>query len=300
METRDLPVAVNRLTKDLDLKVLRWAFSRKIVSTHEELTQIQLQKINYFAGYLFPQSSGQGLEWIMKCFLWLFILDDIQEKIAEGEFQEVIQALGSESKKENSLLDDPMVLAWFELKSELSARSDSEWLYQWNSHWQDFLSGQLWEKRNKSAGRIPDLLDYQLNRLYVSGVYLSFQLLKAEHQPLPSCQSEHLEYKIARWICLSNDLISADKEIQSKDVHNELIIMAHLSEGNLSSAKKYLEREKNRLQDEIEKLSLEFSNSASDCQDWLEGLQLLMGGCAYWSNEVTLRYGTYLNGVSRT
>jgi hypothetical protein len=300
MEANHLPVAVNRLTKDLDLKVLRWAFSRKIVSTHEELTQIQLQKINYFAGYLFPLSSSKDLEWIMKCFLWLFILDDVQEKIAEGEFQAVIQALRPESKEENSFLDNPMVVTWFELKSELSARFDSDWLSEWNVHWQDFLSGQLWEKGNKTAGRIPHLTDYQLNRLYVSGVYLSFQLLKAENQPQPSCQSELLEYKIARWICLSNDLISADKEIQSKDVHNELIIIAHLSGGDLPSTKKYLERKKDRLKDEIEKLSLELSNSASECHAWLEGLKLLMGGCAFWSNEVTLRYGSYLNGVSHT
>lgn len=298
MDNSHLPVAVNRHTRELDLKVLRWSYSRNIISTHEELTQIQHQKINYFAGYLFPQSSGPGLEWIMKCFLWLFVLDDLQEKVSERDFQLLIQALSSASIEDNPLLDNPMVLTWQELRSELSERFDSDWLSQWDQHWQNFLSGQLWEKRNKTAEVLPDLFDYQQNRLYISGVYLSFQLLRGEYIPLKRSQSELLEYKIARWICLSNDLISADKEIKSKDCHNELIIIALLSAGNLPGAKKYLEGERDRLKEEIEELSQEFSNLAPDCRAWLEAMNLLMGGCAFWSNEVTLRYGTYLNGIS--
>lgn len=299
MENEYLPIALNTYTKDLDKKVLRWAFSRKIIQ-YKDLKEIQDHKINYFAGYLFPQISKQRLEWIMKCFLWLFLVDDLQEKVSEDEFRLFIGSLNYSGKSKSDFTGNSMVVAWKELQTEMSGTYSASWISQWKSYWGSFLDGQLWEKANKSAEIIPDLIEYRAYRPYLSGVFFSFHLLKGEFNPVPKCESEVLEYKIARWICLGNDLVSITKELQSNDYHNEVIIMALLSAGNLPEAKKFLENEQQKLKREIDKLSLEISNQVPECHEWLEGLNLLMGGCAFWSNEVTLRYGTYLNGVAQT
>ncbi|WP_338230347.1 terpene synthase family protein [Algoriphagus taiwanensis] len=234
----------------------------------------------------------------MKCFLWLFILDDIQEKLSENEFQSFIKALRISGNRRKYLGRNPFILTWIELDAELPSSFRKDWYVQWSCHWENFLNAQLWEKRNKEAKIVPDLIDYQMNRPNISGVYLSFQVLKGEHNPLAGCLSEILEHKIARWICLSNDLLSADKEIKNKDFHNELIIMALLSDGNIARSQKFLEGEQKKLHKEINLLFLEILGDCSECKSWVEGLKLLMGGCAFWSNEVTLRYDSYLNGVS--
>lgn len=299
MENLTLPVAVNCFTKDLDIKVLRWAFSRKIIQS-KELQEIQVQKINYFAGYLFPQISEQRLAWIMKCFLWLFLVDDLQERVSEEEFRSFIASLSFLEKGNGGFSEDPMVAAWRELRTEMSATYQADWLAKWDAYWASFLEGQLWEKANKSAEKVPELMQYRAYRPYLSGVFFAFQLLKGEYNPLPTCESKELEYKIARWICLGNDLISPVKELQSNDCHNEVILMALHSGANLLTVKNYLESEQERLGREINRLSLELSTQAPACHQWLEGLNLLMGGCVFWSDEVTLRYGSHLNGVAKT
>lgn len=290
-------VAVNLSTKALDIAVLKWAFSRKILMSHEELEKYNKEKINYFAGYLFPEISTGKLEWIMKMFLCLFVLDDQMDKAPRSESRILIWALRTGNSSNFQAPFSHLYNAFAELNQTLPGKDNLHWKPVWDGHWSAFLKGLEWELDNKYFGKIPDLAEYKYYRPHLSGVFLALHFLKLDFEFVPSCASELLENKIARWICLSNDLISADKEEKTGDFHNELFLLSRIS--SKREAAKHMEKEISTLYWHIQHLQFEVVNKLPEYCDWVESLSLLMGGCAFWSNEVTIRYSTYLNGVSQ-
>lgn len=298
MENQALQVAVNLSTKVLDKVVLKWAFSKKILPSYEELEKFKKDKINYFAGYLFPELPHEDLEWIMKMFLWLFALDDIMDIKSRSEIRSFIWALRTKSQLNYLPPYSYLYKSYQELVNHLPGKDNVDWQVSWYRHWSSFLNGVEWELDNKYYEKVPDLHQYRYYRPHLSGVFLALHYLKLNLEIVPSCISELLENKIARWICLCNDFISADKEEKAGDFHNELFLLSRII--SKREAKRMIEREISLLQRHIQHLEQEILKEYPEYKDWISGLNLLMGGCAFWSNEVTLRYGTYLNGVSQT
>lgn len=66
MTSLQFPAALHMQTASLDTKVLRWAWSAGLFETHAELERCRIQKINWFAGYLFPEESEKK-EWSLLC-----------------------------------------------------------------------------------------------------------------------------------------------------------------------------------------------------------------------------------------
>lgn len=298
MENPALQVAVNLNTKALDMAVLKWAFSKKILPSYEELEKFRKDKINYFAGYLFPDLSHGELEWIMKMFLWLFVLDDHLDTHFESELRTLEWSKRPERCWNNDSPFANLNNALIELIDSSPGKSIPKWQAVWEEHWSTFLNGIVWESDNKYFGKIPDLDQYRYYRPHLSGVFLALHYLKLNLEFVPSCTTELLENKIARWICLCNDFVSADKEEKAGDFHNEFFLVSRIV--SKREAKRMIQREISSLQRHIQHLEIEVLREFPEYKDWISGLNLLMGGCAYWSNEVTLRYGTYINGVNHS
>lgn len=298
MENFDFQVAVHQDTVKLDRDVLRWAFAKKIIQSNSELEIYRKEKINFFAGYLFPETSFEKLEWIMKMFLWLFVLDDRLDKEQLSISRSLIWGLKNNQSPTYAPPFSELFNVWRELDQSSPGIANPEWKIGWNTHWSTFLSGMEWELNNKYYGKIPNLSDYKFYRPHLSGVYMALHYLKLDYDFVASSKSELLENKIARWICLGNALISAKNEEMVGDFHNELFLHSRIISGR--KAKTHMENELQALFRHIQKLEAELLIESPDCNEWISGLNLLMGGCVYWSNDVTVRYGTYVNGVDKT
>lgn len=295
MENPHLQAALNIETKALDPLVLKWAFSTQIISSTAELEKYNREKINYFAGYLFPELPARELEWIMKMFFWLFALDDQVDIAPRSECRTLIWALRTNRQLHCGYTYFHFFKTWEELKSTSPGKAIPAWQAGWDLNWSTFLNGLEWELNNKYFKSIPDLREYKYYRPHVSGVFLALHYLKLDMEFVPTCTSDLLESKIARWICLSNDLISADKEESGGDFHNELFLLSRIV--SKREAKKQVEKEISLLHRHIHHLENEVLKNSPEYQVWISRLNLLMGGCAYWSNEVTVRYEGYLNGI---
>jgi hypothetical protein len=295
MENPQLQVAVNLKTKALDPLVLKWAFSTKIISSTAEVERYKRERINYFAGYLFPELSAVKLEWIMKMFFWLFVLDDHLDNSPPSESRTLIWALRTNRLFNYYSPYSNFFRSWSTLIHSSPGKDDPDWQAGWDLHWSTFLNGIEWELNNKYQRLIPDLKEYKYYRPHLSGVFLALHYLKLDLKFVSSCTSDLLESKIARWICLCNDLISADKEQSAGDFHNELFLLSRIV--SKREAKKQVEKEITMLHRHIQHLGNEVLRQSQEYKDWISRLNLLMGGCAYWSNEVTVRYESYLNGT---
>lgn len=295
MERGDFPVALNPSTPRLDKEVLIWAWNSRLFLSPGELEKARSQKLNWFASYLFPEAEEEEMRGTMKFFLWLFLIDDLLESENQNSSQEFLNQLlypkpGSSCGRFDVFLDVlPEIKLWWESLGE------EKWQKDWKENWKHYLEGLRWEFQNKKNGIRPALSDYRLFRPYFSGVLLAIHLLRLPDL-IESCESNLLEGKIARLICLSNDLSSAEKEKQVGDFHNEFLLMTIEQGISPIQAKTYLVAEIKNLIRDIKTLSGITSKISLSCTDWTRRLNLLLGGCLYWSSQDTSRYHSQLNG----
>jgi len=292
----DFPQAINLHTSALDADVLRWAWTAGLFESASELERCRIQKINWFAGHLFPTEDPGKLELIMRFFLCLFLLDDLLDTFSESDSLPFLKGLKDGTAKTEhprlNALGDALIQSHNSLDDGISGRI---WSQQWMEALGQYLTGLQWEVDNKSNNRMPKLEDYRMHRPASSGVYLAIHLLRSENHP-DCCEADLLEDEIARFICLSNDLVSYDKEFAIGDFHNELII---LKEYIGEEVQVWAAREIRFLQKRIIILGEQVGSKSDICQRWVESLFLMVGGCLSWSGE-TSRYVAYVNGTLKT
>lgn len=290
------PAAISRDIQILDTKVLRWAWTSGLFESHAELDRCKKQKINWFAGYLFPEESHEKLELTMRFFLCLFLLDDLLDNISEKESFDFLRGLMLRSAQSELPRLQALGSALIFTHESLGNHGSSEqWRKEWMDTWSHYVSGLHWEVKNKSWGQMPSLEDYRFHRPSSSGVFLAIHLLRTTTYP-NSCEADFLEHHIARLICLSNDLASFEKEFAIGDFHNELIILKDALGEKVQS---WAVQEIRQIQKRISALAKEVSSKSETCSLWVEGLLLMVGGCLAWSEE-TSRYMAYVNGTLKS
>lgn len=295
MSPGEFPVALNPATPRLDKEVLVWGWKNHLFLSLGELEKARSQKLNWFASYLFPEAEEQVMKGTMKFFLWLFLIDDLLDSENQDSSLEFLNHLlnpktGSSSGRFGVFLDVlPEIKLWWE------SLGGEKWQKAWKDNWKHYLEGLWWEFQNKKNGIRPHLSDYRLFRPYFSGVFLAIHLLRLPDL-VESCESNLLEGKIARLICLSNDLSSAEKEKQAGDFNNELLLMIIEQRISPIQAKTYLVTEIKNLIKDIKSLTVLTAKLSLSCTDWTRRLNLLLGGCLYWASQDTNRYQSTLNG----
>lgn len=292
MNANFFPSALNSETRILDEKVLRWAWNAGLFESPAELERCRLQKINWFAGYLFPEEPSEKLELIMKFFLCLFLLDDLLDIAIDTSMIEFLQDLKTgKSLHPNSRLHNlgrELLLLYQAIKEGNATPFVRE---QWQCAWLEYLAALQWEIQIKINGIPPELVEYRVNRPKTSGVYLAMLLIRQE-KDIRGCFSELLEFSLARYIYLSNDLASYTKELAIGGPHNEVII---LMESMGDRAVLWVSQEVKQLRKKIVLLAKQVGDDFGTCQAWVHRLLLLAGGCEAWTAE-TSRYQKYING----
>lgn len=292
MNANFFPSALNSETRVLDGKVLRWAWDAELFESPAELHRCRVQKINWFAGYLFPEEQPERLELIMKFFLGLFLLDDLLDIAIDSPMIDFLEGMktGNSTHPISRLhnLGSELLLLHKAIKEEYDMPFVRE---QWNSSWLEYLEALQWEIRIKIDGISPGLEEYRINRPKTSGVYLAILLIR-QGEDMRGCISELLEFSMARYIYLSNDLASYTKELAIGDPHNEIIIlMQSMGDAAVSWAQQEVKQLRKRILGLTEQVCMNFGT----CEEWIRRFLLLAGGCEAWTAE-TSRYKKYING----
>ncbi|PZX49965.1 hypothetical protein LV84_04155 [Algoriphagus ratkowskyi] len=288
----EFPVAINLHCKTIDKKVLKWAWEAGLFESPAELERCRLQKINWFASYLFPEQDQANLELITKFFLCLFLLDDLLDILIDKTMVVFLEGLKTGNPSYNNIrlqsLGRNLLLQHQDIQKEYDFLGGSE---QWNKAWLEYLAALQWEIQTKIDNSPPTLEKYRLYRPKTSGVYLAILLIR-QGKDMHSCISELLECSIARYICLSNDLASYRKELAIGDTHNEILILME-SMGN--TAVSWTQSEVKELRKSILRLTEQLCTNFGTCDVWLRRLLLLAGGCEAWTAK-TFRYQAHING----
>ena len=296
MNSSYFPSALNTEIKVLDPKVLRWAWTAGMFENPGELERCRNQKINWFAGYLFPEESPFKLEQIMKFFLCLFLLDDLLDIYLDSHMEQYLKHLKSGKASHPILRLEKLGGNLLQLNKEIIQGYGASYLRkQWEATWQEHLEALQWEIRSKKNGVAPALKEYRMYRPKASGAYLAIGFLKKDDS-LQDCKSELLESLVARYICLSNDLASYTKEMKIGDFHNEVhILKKEIGE----EAIVWVQKEIVRLRKSIWVLTEQVGAQSEQCFRWTRSLLLQAGGCTAWTVESS-RYQVYINGNSAT
>lgn len=299
MKTWQFPVAIQRETPSLVDSLTRWAIGHQLIDPDRELHLIQQEKVLWFAGYLYPTLHAQTLEKVMRFFFCLFRLDDLLDRVAYQDSWAFLDGLYSGNlsflNQRSPFFHWESVLG--EVLVSLESLGNPEWKISFQAIWKAYLDAQIWELDNKKRGVYPDLGEYKQRRLDSSGVYLALHLLKSSWGELPG-MTGYLEERVARFICLSNDLKSLDKEIQCRDFHNELYLLHYFTGCSMDQIKGFVLKELTGMLSQMQAMREVYESKGGD-PEWGEKLFLLVGGCMYWSEEDTLRYDTTVNGIEK-
>lgn len=286
------PSALNTAVRVLDQKVLQWAWAAGLFESPAELERCRVQKINWFAGYLFPEENPDRLELIMRFFLGLFLLDDLLDIDNNSPIIEYLEDLkvGNSIHPNSRLhsLGSELLLLHKAIGVEYAVPYERK---EWYNAWLDYLEALQWEIRIKIEGTPPGLDEYRINRPKSSGVYLAI-LLIPQGKDSQGCLTELLEFTMARYIYLSNDLSSYEKELAIGDTLNEVII---LMDSIGDTAITWVQQELIQLRNRILALAGQTCINLVGCEEWIRRLLLLAGGCEAWTAE-TSRYQNYING----
>lgn len=301
-----LPVAVNLASPLLEPEIYIWMLNSQLIPGKSHLKVVQEQKITWFAGYLFPKMETHKLELITKFFCCLFVLDDLLDEKESKDSSQLLNALisiasGSKIRFSEFKLNFPdkaLIEIINQLIHSISFFGNESWKSGFYANWKDYLMAQHWEVTNKQKGRTPFISEYKEMRLFSSGVYLALHLLKKDWEN-QECLINWVEQKVARIICLSNDLKSVEKERKDQDFHNELLLLQMQTGCSNSMVYTYANTQIEGLFDQLFSLLELLAKRERYPKAWVNELLLLLGGCMYWSNEDTARYGESLNGLSK-
>lgn len=287
MTLLDFPAALHVNTRVTDESVLSWAETWLVNSDNEKIWEVlercRIQHLNWFTCYLFPQMEIEKLDGIAKLFFCLFTLDDLLDLMDSEEAESFMEEMSNNRLEEGkfilSELGLPIDICYAQV---LGYFSDIDQKEGFKRIWNLYIAGLQWEMNNKRGKWKLTLENYQQMRPHSSGVYIAIELLRGDIH-FYSHDTLELENDIARFICLSNDLISLSKEKAIGDLHNEVLLLS-LTHGD-EVAEKIVKGELSYLNKKIMKMSKVISQNSIENKIWVDSLLLLLGGCLYWSRE---------------
>lgn len=281
---------INPATLAVDREVVTWARQIGLLSSDRQAEEVKRMRLNWFAGYLYPQAPEQWLSAVSRLFCMLFVLDDQLER--QGKQQDIAQleliarqTIGiCKGTVPHSALDDVFVRAFGDFWNSWPGSMDvPAFVKQLDLFWE----GLLWEAGNRTREQLPAIEEYKRYRPYFSGAYLAVYLLRdLIRLPEQDCWMEYLEERAVQLICIANDLGSFEKEWQSGEVHNEAVLLVKIHKMDRSRALQLTSDRHKRLLKEF----LMLAEQQGVSRVYVEALQTMVAGCEAWSVSGTDRY----------
>lgn len=230
MKRFHFPAALPVNTLEMDKSVLRWAQTCLVTGDGEPDWEVfdrcHEQKLYWLACYLFPRIEATKLEGIAKLFFCLLTLDDLLDLMDGEEAESLLAKMTVDKLEQGKFMVSGLGLALDTCYVHiLEYFSDDDQKERFMHIWDLYIEGLLWEIKNKRGIWKLTLEDYQRMRPHSSGVYIVIELLRG-NLPFYGNDTIELESDIARFIYLSNDLISASKEQSINDFNNEVLLIS--------------------------------------------------------------------------
>jgi hypothetical protein len=185
----------------------------------------------------YPCARQEILQIITDWCTWLFLLDDQCDEAGIGQnpielgrlHLELLDLLSGSVPGPHTA---PLAHGLRDLYTRLLAHAPEGWMARFRRSVAQYFAANVWEATNRRAGQVPDSATYRAMRPFTSAVYPCLLLIElAEGLRLPVDVHEHATVQVMAQmtnnvISWANDLVSLEKERQSGDVHNLVIVLA--------------------------------------------------------------------------
>jgi hypothetical protein len=206
---------------------------------HEEYGQ--------FAARVYPNAPFESLQIASDFIAWLFFADDQNDETDAGcriDWMTALHArfgavLGGERPTSQ---DEPLCHALHDLRTRASQRAPACWMGQFSRSVLEYFAASRWECENRRLGIAPTPATYLAMRPFTGAVYTCFDLFAiTDGLYLPDAVREHpvvqaLRLRANNVICVCNDILSIQKELQHGDVHNLVLAIQQEQDCTLQEA----------------------------------------------------------------
>lgn len=213
------------------------------------LEEAQLQKIEecrvgFLLGRAHPESPADLLCTISKFAVWLFVYDDIIEKVSN---KEIVQrwhhrTLAIIDGAEATMQEDGLMRGLSEIMSQLKSFCSPAWKARFSKDMRDYTQATLWEIDNRITKCFPGVEEYKEHRRKTSGTEVMFRFIEiVKGLTLTHEVLERQDFQIVfdagvEIVNFGNDIVSAPKE--TKDGRHNLLF-AYKNEKGLSLEKAF-------------------------------------------------------------
>ncbi len=212
---------------------IRWILEHKVMTDPLKISKINVCKFGDFMGKAHPRAPLKTLSIVADFATWLFIYDDMIEKCnshhdLEKFHERTITMMDGQRPNEN---DHPLNQGLFNIMKRIREVSRSiHWKQRLLRDVGGYCQSTLWELSNREKEKVPSLQNYQTKRPDTSGTKVMFDFIEfVEGLNIPSELFEgdyiqeirRLGANLVNW---ENDLLSAPKEMLSRDIHNLVFV----------------------------------------------------------------------------
>ncbi|MFC4515753.1 hypothetical protein [Streptomyces ehimensis] len=267
-----------------------------------------------FAARTYPDAPADRLVVAAKWCAWLFLFDDhfddcyLGRSKAEAEsiLPNLLRFL-TNPEIEPQTPTNPLEAGLLDIWHQTAAKMSLSWRDRFKRHMHDYLMSYFWEISNRSRRYTPDLVMYIEMRRDTGATWIGFDLIPfTEALEVPARLNNDLllramELAAIDVICMSNDILSHEKEMARGEVNNIVPIAQHLTGGEVQQSVELV----NAMQNSRIRLFLDHKDripawleesqappvTRQAVERYIAGLESWIRGNLDWS----LRTGRYLN-----
>jgi hypothetical protein len=232
------PETINPHANRVQQGTITWARGLNLLQREAAYKRLNRLQYGMLTARAYPTASTETLQIITDWCTWLFLLDDQCDEAGIGRNP------GELSRVHLRLLDvlsgvapdshaDPLVHALWDLHKRLVAHAPEGWPARFRASVAQYFAANVWEATNRRDGGVPDSATYRAMRPFTSAVYPCLLLIElADSLRLSADVYAHATLQVLALmtnnvISWANDLVSLEKERQSGDVHNLVLIVAN-------------------------------------------------------------------------
>lgn len=213
-----------------------WVQQFNLAPSPEVFAAYQKAKFPWFVSRIYHGADYLELCLICDFCTWLFIVDDLLEKIADDRTAHAVVVRDLTNVLERRELDlcgeyTAIALSLKDLWDRLRAISTPGWQRQFTRNMQDLFEATAWEVSNRKQDHRLNIADYIKMRPYTSAMFPCIDLIEIIRQSWLTEEQRRQELlrqlvlTCIEAVCWVNDLVSFEKEQRINEPHNLVLLL---------------------------------------------------------------------------
>lgn len=309
MEIRyPFPYSVNPLVPEIDVLATAWAEGCGLLKGEKARLAVVSGRLNYFAGYLYPDAGPKQLEKISRFFLLLFLLDDkMAAEPPKRAHLRVKRMLAATFRRRRGTVmghfRDAFLIAYVGLWQEIDGDLEVEGRRVLAEVLENYWEGQLLECCLRLEMRVADINEYLRWRRISSGCGIALFFLRwlggwYGSGSVWDCSLDFAEMYASNMICLANDLGSLEKELEAGEANSfPIILMRRYGQTKEQALEKTKALHDRNVANLLRLVNGQEPHISEMEAVYLRSLQHMVAGSNAWSLLETNRYMQHLNGA---